>query len=95
MFIHTVLFEIEPSQVRHYHRDNRMWAGHARKSRGFIRYRTFKRHGFKNQYASVYQWEEKKAHDTFMKKFHDWLVAESRARVKVLGYYNFKVVDER
>ena len=28
-----------------------------------------------------------KFHDAFMKKYHDWLVSKSKAKVKVLGYY--------
>ena len=71
-----------------------MWAGHATKAGGFIAYFTMKRQGYKNQYASVYQWENKVSHGRFMKKFHDWLVGKSRARVKVLGYYNLKDIDQ-
>jgi len=52
-----------------------------------------KRLGQKNQYASVYEWKTKADHDRFMKKFHDCLVSKSKARVKVLGYYNLKRVD--
>ena len=44
----------------------------------------------KNQYTSVYQWQAKSYHDRFMKKYHDWLVSKSSAKVKVLGYFNLK-----
>lgn len=94
MFIHAVLFEIEPREVPAYRKDSKMWAGYAKQAKGFIAYFTMKRLGFKNQYASVYEWKKKQDHDRFMKKFHDWLVSESRARVKVLGYYNLKTVDK-
>jgi hypothetical protein len=94
MFIHTVLFEIKPTEVNAYRKDNKMWAGYAAKHKGFIAYFTMERIGFKNQYASVYEWERKQDHDRFMKKFHDWLVAKSKARVKVLGYYNLKTIDK-
>jgi hypothetical protein len=29
-----------------------------------------------------------------MRKYHDALVHKSKARVKVLGYYNLRAVDE-
>jgi len=90
LYIHAVLFEIQPKQVTKYHADNRMWARYARKAKGFITYRTMKREDHKNQYASVYQWQAKSCHDRFMKKYHDWLVSKSSARVKVLGYFNLK-----
>ena len=93
MFIHTVVFEIEPREVAKYRKDSLMWARYAKKAKGFIAYFTMKRFGFKNQYASVYEWDSKRNHDQFMGKFHDWLVAESRAKVKVLGYYNLKAID--
>jgi heme-degrading monooxygenase HmoA len=94
MFIHTVLFEIKPGEVPDYRKDSRMWAGFARKSGGFIAYFTMKRLGIKNQYASVYEWKTKQDHDRFMKKFHDWLEARSKAEVKVLGYYNLEAIDK-
>jgi hypothetical protein len=93
MFIHTVLFEIDPKEVTIYRKDSKMWARYARKAKGFIAYFTMKRLGFKHQYASVYEWQTKQDHDRFMKKFHDWLEVKSRARVKVLGYYNLKTID--
>ena len=37
---------------------------------------------------------KKADHDRFMRKYHNWLVSQSCAQVKVLGYYNFKVVDK-
>jgi hypothetical protein len=92
MFIHFVLFEIKPAEVRYYHQDNKMWAGYARKAKGFVEYCTVKRLGYANQYGSVYKWKNKINHDRFMKKYHDWLVGKSRAKVKVLGYYNLKLV---
>ena len=94
MFIHSVLFEIKPKEVAKYRKDSLMWAHHTKKAVGFIAYHTMKRYGFKNQYASVYQWEKKTDHDRFMRKYHDWLVGKSRAKVKVLGYYNLKAIDK-
>ncbi|MFH1458393.1 MAG: hypothetical protein ABIG31_04420 [Candidatus Omnitrophota bacterium] len=94
MFIHAVLFEVKPTEVRQYRKDSKMWAGYAKKAKGFIAYFTMSRLGFKHQYASVYEWKTKKHHEGFMKKFHDWLVSKSLARVKVLGYYNLKEVDK-
>ncbi len=90
MFTHAVLFEIQPKEVAKYHADNRMWVFYARKAKGFISYRTMQRVDHKNQYACVYEWKAKIYHDSFMKKYHDCLVAKSGARVKVLGYFNFK-----
>ncbi len=94
MFVHAVLFEIEPKEVADYRKDSKMWAGYAKKSGGFVAYSTMQRLGFKNQYASVYEWKAKQGHDRFMKKFHDYLVKKSKARVKVLGYYNLKGIDK-
>ncbi len=93
MFIHAVLFEIKQSQVKAYRKDSLMWARYAGKARGFIAYFTMERAGFKGQYVSVYEWKTKQAHDRFMGKLHDWLVSKSRAKVKVLGYYNLKAID--
>lgn len=94
MFIHAVLFEIKPKEVSKYRKDSLMWAAHTKKAKGFISYCTMKRDGFKNQYASVYKWDKKVNHDNFMRKYHDWLVSKSSAKVKVLGYYNLKAVDK-
>ena len=94
MFIHVVLFEIKSNQVARYRKDSLMWAGYTKKSSGFLAYRTMKRYGFKDQYASVYQWDKKADHDHFMRKYHDYLVSKSSARVKVLGYYNLKAIDK-
>jgi len=94
MFIHTVLFQIKPKEVAKYRKDSLMWARHTKKAKGFSAYFTMKRYGFKNQYASVYQWNNKANHDNFMRKFHDWLVSKSSAKVKVLGYYNLKAIDK-
>lgn len=94
MFIHAVLFEIEPKEMAKYRRDSLMWARYARKAKGFVAYRTMKRLDDKNQYASVYEWKSRSDHTRFMKKFHDWLVTKSSARVKVLGYYNLKAIDQ-
>lgn len=94
MFIHAVLFEITKKEVSDYRKDSKMWARYAKKAKGFIAYFTMKREGFKNQYASVYEWKAKSDHDRFMTKFHDWLVSKSRAKVKVLGYYNLKAIDK-
>jgi len=93
MFIHVVLFEVKPVEVAKYRKDSLMWAAHTKKAMGFLEYKTMKRYGFKNQYASVYQWVKKADHDRFMAKYHDWLVGKSKARVKVLGYYNLKKID--
>ncbi|HNW39187.1 MAG TPA: hypothetical protein PL125_00875 [Candidatus Omnitrophota bacterium] len=93
MFIHVVLFEVKPKEVVKYRKDSLMWARHTKAAPGFLAYRTMKRYGFKNQYASVYQWVKKANHDRFMHKYHDWLVAKSQAKVGVLGYYNLKEVD--
>lgn len=93
MFIHSVLFEIKPKEVAKYRKDSRMWAGFAKKSKGFVAYYTMKRFGYENQYASVYEWDAKRNHDHFMNQFHDWLVSKSHAQVKVLGYYNLKGID--
>ena len=94
MFTHAVLFEIAPKEVKDYRKDSLMWAGYARKAKGFISYRTVKRVGYPHQYASVYTWKTKTDHDRFMKKFHDWLVGKSKAIVKVLGYYNLAAIDQ-
>ena len=94
MFIHVVLFIVKPKEVVKYRRDSLMWARHTQKAPGFIAYRTMKRYGFKDQYASVYKWEKKTDHDNFMRKYHDWLVGKSCAKVKVLGYYNLKAIDK-
>ena len=94
MFIHSVLFEIKPKEAAKYRKDSLIWARHAKKAAGFVAYYTMKRYGFKNQYASVYQWKKKTDHDRFMRKYHDWLVGKSSAKVKVLGYYNLKAIDK-
>lgn len=94
MFIHSVLFEIAPKELTKYRKDSLMWARQAKKSNGFLAYYTMKRYGFKNQYASVYQWLKKSDHDRFMHKYHDWLVSKSSAKVKVRGYFNLKAVDK-
>lgn len=93
MFIHAVLFEIKPGEVKDYRADSKMWARQAKKAKGFILYQTMQRLGHAHQYASVYEWKTKQDHDRFMKKFHDWLVSKSKAKVKVLGYYNLKAID--
>lgn len=93
MFTHVVHFEVKPEEVAKYRKDSLMWAAHTKRARGFLEYKTMKRYGFKDQYASVYQWMKKTDHDRFMAKYHDWLVGKSRARVKVLGYYNLKMID--
>ncbi|MCK9572352.1 MAG: hypothetical protein M0Q96_03640 [Candidatus Omnitrophica bacterium] len=93
MFIHAVLFEVKPSQVAKYRRDSLMWARYTKKAKGFISYRTMKRYAYPGQYLSVYQWQAKLEHDRFMRKYHDWLVGKSAAKVKVLGYFNFKSID--
>jgi len=93
MFIHTVLFKIQPSQVNAYRNDSKMWARRAREAKGFVAYFTMKRINGKNEYASVYEWRSQSFHGRFMKKYHEELVAKSRAKVKVLGYFNLKTID--
>jgi len=93
MFIHAVLFEIKPKEATKYRKDSLMWAGYTKQARGFLGYYTMKRYGFKNQYVSVYIWGKKNDHDRFMRKYHDWLVSRSTARVKVIHYFNFKELD--
>ena len=94
MFTHAVLFKIDKNQLKKYYRDCRKWARYAAKAKGFVSYSTMERVDFKGQYASVYSWKTKKDHGRFMDKFHDWLVNKSKARVKVLGYYNLRGVDK-
>lgn len=94
MFIHAVLFEISPKEVPAYRKDCRIWAGYAKKAKGFIGYFTMQRMNFRGQYASIYEWRSKRDHERFMKKNHDWLVSKSKAKVKVIGYYNLKSIDE-
>ncbi|MFA6357832.1 MAG: hypothetical protein WCY09_04090 [Candidatus Omnitrophota bacterium] len=94
MFTHVVLFEIKPKEVAKYRKDSLMWARYTKCSNGFLAYYTMQRFGFKNQYASVYQWVKKANHDNFMRKYHDWLVSKSSAEVKVIDYYNLKVIDK-
>ncbi len=94
MFTHAVLFEIQPKIVPVYRKDCRMWAAYAKKAKGFLGYLTLRRVNARNQYASVYKWKAKQDHDRFMGKFHDYLVSKSKAKVKVLGYYNLKAIDQ-
>jgi len=95
MFIHAVLFEIKPGEVPYYRKDSIMWARHAKKhSKGFTGYFTVKRVDVKNQYVSIYTWKARAYRDRFMKKFHEFLVAKSRAKVKPLGYYSLKALDK-
>lgn len=93
MFIHAVLFEIKPKEVAKYRCDSLIWASFTKKAKGFISYNTMKRYGYPGQYISVYQWQGKINHDRFMRKYHDWLVGKSKAKVKVLGYFNLKSID--
>lgn len=93
MFIHAVLFKIAPREVADYRKDSKMWARYAKKAKGFVAYHTMQRLDEKDHYASVYEWKSKKDHDSFMRKFHDWLVGKSKARVSVVGYYNLNKVD--
>ena len=94
MFIHSVLFEIQPREVAGYYKDNRLWAGYAGKAKGFVAFFTMKRTGYQNQYISVYKWKTLGDHNRFMKKFHDFLAAQSKSKVKLLGRYNFKCVEQ-
>jgi hypothetical protein len=84
MFIHTVLFEVAPEEVRDYRKDSKMWARYARKEWGFIAYFTMKRSGYRNQYASVYEWKSQSEHNRFMDKLHAKLVSKSQAKSKGL-----------
>jgi len=94
MFIHAVLFEIKPKAVKDYRKDSIMWARYAKRhSKGFISYHTMERSDVKNQYVSIYKWKTRNHHDVFMKKFHEFLVSKSKARVKALGYYNLRTID--
>ena len=95
MFIHAVLFEINPKEVKNYRKDSIMWARYAKKySKGFVSYHTMERADIKNQYVSIYKWKTRNHHDEFMKEFHDFLVSKSKAQVKTLGYYNLKLLDK-
>ena len=94
MFIHSVLFEIDPKEIKVYRKDSLMWARYARKAKGFVAYHTMQRAGKKNQFASVYEWKNKACHDRFMNKYHNWLVSKSKAKVRVLDYYNLKAIDK-
>jgi heme-degrading monooxygenase HmoA len=94
MFIHSVLFEIEPKEISKYRKDSRMWGKYAKKAPGFISFYTMQLVNSKNQYASVYQWKAQKDYDRFMNKFHDWLASKSKSRVKLIGRYNLKAVDK-
>lgn len=94
MFIHTVLFEIKPKDVSTYRKDSRMWAKYAKKVKGFIACFIMRRNGYKNQYASVYEWKDRKAYMSFTNKFHDWLAEKSSSRVKLLGRYNLEAIDK-
>ena len=94
MFIHMALFEIKPQHVKIYKKDCLVWARHAKKAKGFLRYLTIKRVDAKNQFASVYEWKSKAHHQRFMKVWHDKLVDKSHCPVKVLGYYNFQVIQK-
>ena len=94
MFIHVVLFQIQPKEVAKYRKDSLMWAAHTKKAKGFVAYSTMTRYGYLNQYASVYEWDKKTDHDRFMKKYHERLVSKSKAEVKVLGYYDLKGIDQ-
>jgi hypothetical protein len=93
MFIHVVLFEVKSKEAAQYRKDSLIWAKYAKMAKGFLAYRTMIRYGYKNQYASVYQWVKKSDHDRFMSKNHDRLVGKSKAKVKVLDYYNLKGLD--
>ncbi|MDP2940982.1 MAG: hypothetical protein Q8N85_01835 [Candidatus Omnitrophota bacterium] len=93
MFIHAVLFEVKPKELAFYRKDSLMWARCAKKAGGFLGYSTLQRLGHRHQYVSAYEWREKAGHDRFMKKYHDWLMGRSKAKVKVLGYYNLQGID--
>ena len=92
MFIHKVLFEIKKKDVPAYLRDCKIWGKEARKHAGLIGFYALVRTNQKNQYASLVLWKAESHNSRFMKKHHDRLVSLSRCPVKVLGYYNFKVI---
>lgn len=94
MFIHAVLFKIKPKFAKTYIKDCKMWASEAKKAAGVINYKTIKRVNQRNQFASVYCWKSQRNHVKFMKANHEALVKRSKAPVKVLGYFNFKTIDE-
>lgn len=94
MFIHSVLFEIKPRNLAGYYRDNRMWASCARKHKGFLAFYAMKRQGHKNEYLSVYKWNTIAEYKRFMRKSHDLLAAKSRSKVKFLGYFNMKLINQ-
>lgn len=94
MFTHLVLFQIKKKDAPTYRADCRMWAYEAKKHKGFLDYRTLQRTNEKNQYASFYVWKNESDHHRFMKRHHERLVSLSKCPVKVLGYYNFKTLDD-
>lgn len=94
MFIHSVLFEIEPKNVAGYYKDNRMWASCARKCKGFVAFYAMKLQDRKNQYASVYKWKTIADYKRFMRCCHDLLAEKSGAKVKFMGYFNMKVISK-
>jgi hypothetical protein len=94
MFIHLVLFAVQPKEVVKYRKDSLMWAKVACRQKGFLGYYTFRRLRHKGQYVSLYQWKAKVCHQRFMDRYHEWLVSCSRAKVKVLGYYNLQALDK-
>ena len=89
MFVHLVLFKIKRRDVPTYVRDCRLWAKEASKHAGFLGTHTLFRTNQKDEYASLYMWQNESAHKRFMKKHHDRLVSLSHCPVRVLGYYNF------
>ena len=94
MFIHAVLFEIKPKELPVYRKDSKMWAGYAKKARGFICCLVMRRINAKNHYLSLYQWKTRADHDRFTKKYHDWLAGKSRSKVRLLDRLNLKSMDE-
>ena len=94
MFIHKVLFKIKQKHVPTYLKDCKMWGREAKKHPGFVRYGTLARTNEKNQYASFYVWKTEKHHKQFMTKHHDRLVSLSKCPVEVVGYFNFKTLNE-
>ena len=94
MFMHAVHFKVQPKEAVPYRKDSLMWARYAGKYKGFLGYYTMRRHGHKNQFVSLYQWKAKKYCDCFMQELHGSLVSKSKAKVKVLGYYNLTAIDK-
>lgn len=92
MFIHKVLFKIAAKHVPIYKRDCLLWQREAAKHAGFVGYKTLVRMDRKGEYASLYFWKNRAAHERFMKKQHDRLVSLSKCPVQVVDYFNYRSI---